>query len=175
MEQQMYQDDQNEISLRDILRILKKRKVWLIATFIIVVGLVAGYLYQATPIYQASATLWVEPTRSNSSIEDLFSVQTGAGTTRISTEVELIKSRRNIEKIIENLKLVEYYRSISDTQRQVTASGLVGTISEMISISTVKDTNIVKIAVENADPVIARDIANTLATVYNDMLRDLAQ
>ncbi len=175
MDQQIYQDEQNEISLRDILRIVRKRRLWLIVTFIIVVGLVVGYLYQATPIYQASATLWVEPTQSSSSLEDIFSLQSGTGTTRISTEVELIKSRRNIEKIIEELNLTDYYSRPSGNGGEVTASSLIGSITSMISVSTVKDTNIVRISVENENPGLARNIANTLAVVYNDLLRELAQ
>lgn len=174
VEQQIYQDAQNEISLRDILRIVRKRRWWLIATFIIVVGFVVGYLYQATPIYQSSATLWVESSQGSGSLEDLFSIQT-TSTTRISTEVELIKSRRNIEKVIDNLDLVTYYQRLAGNERQISKSSLVNTISNMISVSTIKDTKIVKISVENANRLLARDIANTLAVVYNDLLKELAQ
>jgi polysaccharide biosynthesis transport protein len=175
VEQQTYQENQNEISLKDILRIIRKRKFWLIATFIIVVGLVAGYLFRATPIFQASATLWVEPTQSSSSFEDIFSLQGGTNTTRISTEVELIKSRRNIEKIIEDLDLIDYYSRLSGSKNTININSLISSISGMISVSTVKDTNIVRIAVENENPNLARNIANTLSLVYNDMLKELAQ
>ncbi|NQT59901.1 MAG: polysaccharide biosynthesis tyrosine autokinase [Bacteroidetes bacterium] len=175
MDQQTYQENQNEISLKDILRIIRKRKFWLIATFIIVVGLVAGYLFRATPIFQASATLWVEPTQSSSSLEDIFSLQGGTTTTRISTEVELIKSRRNIEKIIEDLDLMDYYSRLSGSKNTININSLISSIASMISVSTVKDTNIVRIAVENENPNLARNIANTLSLVYNDMLKELAQ
>ena len=175
MEQQTYQESQNEISLKDILRIVRKRKFWLAATFIIVVGLVAGYLFRATPIFQASATLWVEPTQSSSSFEDIFSLQGGTSTTRISTEVELIKSRRNIEKIIEDLDLLDYYTRLSGAKNRTTINSLIGSISNMIAVSTVKDTNIVRISVDNENPNLARNIANTLSVVYNDMLKELAQ
>ncbi|MBL7006077.1 MAG: polysaccharide biosynthesis tyrosine autokinase [Spirochaetia bacterium] len=175
MDQQTYQENQNEISLKDILRIIRKRKFWLLATFIIVVGLVAGYLFRATPIYQASATLWVEPTQSSSSLEDIFSLQGGTNTTRISTEVELIKSRRNIEKVIEDLDLMDYYTRLSGSKNSVNLNSLITSISNMISVSTVKDTNIVRIAVENENPNLARNLANTLSVVYNDMLKELAQ
>ena len=175
MEQQSYQENQNEISIKDILRIVRKRKFWLIATFIIVVGLVAGYLFRATPIFQASATLWVEPTQSSSSLEDIFSLQGGTNTTRISTEVELIKSRRNIEKIIEDLDLLDYYSRLSGSKNTININSLIVSISGMISVSTVKDTNIVRIAVENENPNLARNIANTLSVVYNNMLKELAQ
>lgn len=175
MENEHAFDDQSEISLKDIIHIVNKRKWWLITVFVIVVGLVGAYLYKSIPIYQASATLWVEPSQSGSSLEDMLSLQTGATSTRISTEVELIKSRRNLVKIIEDLDLVSYYRSEDVNKEPVSVESLISSLSSMISVSTVKDTNIVRISVENKDPALAKDIANTLSYVYNEMLRELAQ
>ncbi len=175
MEQQIIQDDQNEISLKEILRIILNRKWWLILTFIVVVSLVVAYLYQATPIYQSSATLWIEPSQSGSSFEDLFAIQAGGSSTKIATEVEIIKSRRNLEKIIEELDLIDRYMKKYDYSSPLTVDSLVNRLNASISVSTVKDTNIVKISVENDDYLLARDIANTLAVVYNSLLKDLAQ
>lgn len=45
----------------------------------------------------------------------------------------------------------------------------------MISISPVKDTKIVKISVQSDDPVLAENIANKLAEVYNDFLKSLSK
>ncbi len=175
MEQQIIQDDQNEISLKEILRIIINRKWWLILTFILVVSGVVAYLYQATPIYQSSATLWIEPSQSGSSFEDLFAIQAGGSSTKIATEVEIIKSRRNLEKIIEELDLIDTYTRKYNYTTPLTVDSLVNSLSNAISVATVKDTNIVKISVEHDDYLLARDIANTLAVVYNNLLKDLAQ
>ncbi len=175
MEQQIIQDDQNEISLKEIIRIILNRKWWLILTFVIVVSLVVGYLYQATPIYQSSATLWIEPSQSGSSFEDLFAIQAGGSSTKIATEVEIIKSRRNLEKVINELDLIERYMKKDENSSPLTVDSLVNRLNGSVSVSTVKDTNIVKISVENDDYFLARDIANTLAVVNNSLLKDLAQ
>lgn len=169
------QDDQNEISLKEIIRILLNRKWWLILTFFIVVGAVVGYIYQTIPIYQSSATLWIEPSQGGSSFEDLFAIQAGGSSTKIATEVEIIKSRRNIEKLIDELDLLVRYSERYEYKTPLTKDRLVNSLTSSISVSTVKDTNIVRISVENEDYLLARDIANTLASVYNNLLKDLAQ
>ncbi|MCF7942324.1 MAG: polysaccharide biosynthesis tyrosine autokinase [Spirochaetia bacterium] len=175
MEQQLHQDDQNEISLKEILRIIKNRKWWLILTFFVVVSVVSVYIYKSVPIYQSSATLWIEPSQSGSSFEDLFAIQAGGSSTKIATEVEIIKSRRNIERLIEELDLVRLYSSRYEYKEPLTPQKLVSALTNTISVSTVKDTNIVRISVEHGDPLLARDIANSLASVYNELLKDLAQ
>lgn len=175
MDQQPILDEQNEISLKDIIRIISSRKWWLLMTFLIVVSFVGVYLYRATPIYQASATLWIEPSQSGSSFEDLFAIQTGGSSTKIATEVEIIKSRRNLEKMIEELDLIGIYTRKYEYKTPLTVDRLISQINGSISVSTVKDTNIVRISVENADYLLARDMANTLAVVYNNLLKDLAQ
>ncbi len=175
MDQQSILDEQNEISLKDIIRIISSRKWWLFLTFLIVVSLVGVYLYRATPVYQASATLWIEPSQSGSSFEDLFAIQTGGSSTKIATEVEIIKSRRNLEKMIEELDLINIYTRKYEYKTPLTVDRLISQINGLISVSTVKDTNIVRISVENDDYLLARDMANTLAVVYNNLLKDLAQ
>ena len=90
-------------------------------------------------------------------------------------QLSQIKSRRNIEKIIEDLDLLDYYTRLSGAKNRTTINSLIGSISNMIAVSTVKDTNIVRISVDNENPNLARNIANTLSVVYNDMLKELAQ
>ena len=174
MEQQFIEDE-NEISLWDILRILRKRKWWIIITFVLAVTGVMFYLYTATPVYSSNATLWIEPSSSSSSIVDIFSLQAASGSTKIATEVEIIKSRRNLEKLIERLDLIDVYSKRYDYDSPLTVDRLVNSLSSSISVSTVKDTNIVRITAEHTDYFLARDIVNTLADVYNDLLRNLAQ
>jgi capsular exopolysaccharide synthesis family protein len=175
VEQQQYLEEENEISLGDILRILRKRKWWIIITFLLAVSGVMFYLYTATPIYSSSATLWIEPSSGSSTIGDIFSLQAASGSTKIATEVEIIKSRRNLEKLIRRLDLVETYQQRYDYETPLTIERLVNSLNSSISVSTVKDTNIVRITAEHDDYFLARDIVNTLAEVFNELLKDLAQ
>lgn len=175
--------DYRELTLEDILRMFKKRMILFVSIVLAVVVVTGIYLIFATPIYEASVTIKVDPT-SQSSVSDLFSSSlTGSSGSNISTEVELIKSRTNIEEIIEVLDLVDRIYS-EETKNRLLAEGysqkdlvtsLTRTISSMITVSPVKDTRIVRVSVQNKDPILARDIANTLADVYNTKLAELSK
>ncbi|MDK2886940.1 MAG: polysaccharide biosynthesis transport protein, partial [Thermosipho sp. (in: thermotogales)] len=168
MDQEVYQD---ELTLEDILHIFRKRFWVFFVTFILTVVLVVIYLIYATPIYEASTTLKIEP-QSQGSITDLFSSQITSSRPDISTEVELIKSRSNIETVVDELNLVSYFK---DTNPEITKNDVINIVSEMISISPVKDTKIVKISVQSPDPILATSIANKLAEVYNELLKSLSK
>ena len=99
----------------------------------------------------------------------------GSTSSKISTEIELIKSRRNLEKVIDNLNLMEYFQAISENPEDVTRNSVVRALEEMITVSPVSDTNIVRISVQSEDKELARSIANNLAVVYNDLLKSLSQ
>ena len=102
----------NELTLEDLLYIFKKRFWVFFVTLMLTVALVVGYLILATPIYEASVTIKVEP-QTQGSIADLFASQISSSRPDISTEVELIKSRRNIEQVIDELNLVDYFKKKS--------------------------------------------------------------
>jgi len=163
----------DELTFEDILRIFRKRFWWFFSTLFVVVTLTVVYLFIATPIYEASVTLKIEP-QTKSSLADIFVSQYTSTRPEISTEVELIKSRTNLEKVIENLKLVDYYKS-KNPEAEINKYSLVKSLSDMITVSPVKDTSIVKISVQNPDPELAKNIANELANVYNELLRKFSK
>ena len=175
--------DYRELTLEDIFRMFKKRMVLFVSVVLAVVVVTGIYLIFATPIYEASVTIKVDPT-SQSSVGDLFSSSlTGSSGSNISTEVELIKSRTNIEEIIDVLGLVDRIYSEETKSRLLSegysdrdlVSSLTKSISSMITVSPVKDTRIVRVSVQDKDPILARDIANTLADVYNTKLAELSK
>ncbi|MFA6656876.1 MAG: polysaccharide biosynthesis tyrosine autokinase [Mesotoga sp.] len=175
--------DYRELTLEDIFRMFKKRMILFVSIVLAVVVVTGIYLIFATPIYEASVTIKVDPT-SQSSVGDLFSSSlTGSSGSNISTEVELIKSRTNIEEIIEVLGLVDRVYSEEAKARLLSEgysdrdliTSLTRSISSMITVSPVKDTRIVRVSVQNKEPILARDIANTLADVYNTKLAELSK
>lgn len=173
-----------ELTLEDIFRMFRKHRLLFVGVIIAAVALTGLYLFFATPIFEASVTVKVEPT-SKSSMSDIFMDQvTGSYSSKdISTEVELIKSRSNFEKVIADLDLAD--RMIEpEVKNKMLQEGyseediidsLVKILSDIITVSPVKDTRIVKISVQHANPELATDIANQLAEVYNEKLADLSK
>ncbi|PNR96991.1 polysaccharide biosynthesis tyrosine autokinase [Petrotoga sp. 9PWA.NaAc.5.4] len=165
---------ENELTFEDILKIFKNRFWWFFLTVIVTVCITLIYLFTATPIYEATATLKVDSSKQGS-VADIFGSQMTTGSSKISTEIELIKSRRNLEKVIENLNLVDYFRANSENPEGVTINDIIKTLNDMITVSPIGDTNIVKISVQSEDPDLARRVADELSLVYNDLLKSLSQ
>ncbi|MBO8161205.1 MAG: polysaccharide biosynthesis tyrosine autokinase [Thermosipho sp. (in: Bacteria)] len=166
---------EEELTLEDILHIFKKRFWVFFITVFLTVTFVVIYLLFATPIYEASVTLKIEP-QTQASLTDIFTQQITSSRPDISTEIELIKSRRNLEKVVDELNLVEYFKNKSQKEDvEISKYDVIEILNNMISISPVKDTKIVKISVQSEDPVLAKNIANKLAEVYNDFLKTLSK
>ena len=75
----------------------------------------------------------------------------------VPTYSEIAKSRNVTEKVISNLKL------------KLTSEAL----GNMIAVSTVNDTEIIKITVTHTDPIIAAKIANETSSVFMIYVADL--
>lgn len=97
-------DDNDEIDLMGLLGTLIDHK-WLIAG-VTGVFMAAGVAYAllATPVYQANALIQVEPKKNDplgfSDISTMLGKESPS-----ATEIELIKSRKNIGATVDNLKL----------------------------------------------------------------------
>ncbi|HIJ57208.1 MAG TPA: polysaccharide biosynthesis tyrosine autokinase [Deltaproteobacteria bacterium] len=98
-----YQEEQ--IDLRDYLRVLLKRR-WLIFTiFMIVVLTVAIHTFSATPIYQATARIVIEKENPNVvSIQEVMAVDT-TGSDYYQTQYKIIESRTVAREVIKRLDL----------------------------------------------------------------------
>ena len=165
---------ENELTFEDILKIFRKRFWWFFLTVVVTVAIALIYLFTTTPIYEASTTLKVGSSQQ-SSVVDIFGSQMSSGSSKISTEIELIKSRRNLEKVIDNLHLVDYFKERSDNPENVTKNNVIKKMEGIITVSPVKDTNIVKISVQSEDSEFARRVADELSLVYNDLLKSLSK
>ena len=165
-----YDSGEEGISIAELLHIFRKRFRWFVIGLVLVVGLAVGYLQIAVPQYESQVSVLVEPIQRSSSFESLLDVS--ASTTKIATEVELITSRKNIEYALGTLDLSSYHNSDGIDYR---SKEVLGNVKERIVVSTVKDTNIVRIAVTDANPAFARDFANALAASYDSLLTGIAK
>jgi capsular exopolysaccharide synthesis family protein len=165
-----YDSGEEGISIAELLHIFRKRFRWFVIGLVLVVGLAVGYLQIAIPQFESQVSVLVEPIQRSSSFESLLNVS--ASTTKIATEVELITSRKNIEYALGTLDLASYRNADGMDYR---SKDVLGDVKERIVVSTVKDTNIVRIAVTDANPAFARDFANALATSYDSLLTGIAK
>lgn len=143
----MYENEEYEvIELREIIEIVKKRIKLIVAVPIVfaIIGAIISF-YFINPVYQASTTLIVN--QSKDSGEAINKGDVDLGKSLIYTYAEMAKSNTVLENTKETLNLEE----LDD---------------KSVAVSPVKDTQILKITVQNTDPKLATDIANTLVKEF---------
>lgn len=138
------------IDLKEYFAIIKKRSwiIALIATIAIIVSVVISF-FILKPVYQANATLIVN-TEKNEETQMITGDQFNVTQKLAVTYGEIITSRSVINPVIKNLGLEETYDELV----------------KKITVSPVKDTQIINISVQDINPKKARDIANEIPEVF---------
>lgn len=143
-----------EIDLRELFWAVMKRW-WLVIMGGLLGVLIAGvYTFQiATPIYQASSAIYMRG--AGNTVASLQDLQIGAELT--NDYEEIFKSRPILEKVVERLGLNMSYKALANK----------------IQLSNPSDTRILRITVNDPDPVEATNIVNTLVEVGMDSVKEI--
>lgn len=149
--------DHSEIDLRQLFQVLRRRLVLLIA-LPLVAGIVAGLIstFVLSPTYSAQTTLWV--IKENSSQINYNDLLLNRNLTK--TYAEVAKSRAVMADVISRLQLSEF--TVTELQ-------------EKLTVTPVRDTEILSFAVEDGDPARAAAIANAVAEAFKVQIRDFMQ
>lgn len=164
----------NEITLNDILRILKRRKYWIFGITLLTVFATLIYLfYFAKPVYEITAIIKLP---RGSSPQIALSPQLtllGVGQSPALTEqIEIMKSRRVLTSVINDLNLIEYFSKKS--KGEVSQESVVSTLSKnVVNVSSVKDTSLIKLTVSLNDREMAYKIARSIIDNYIRVAREL--
>ena len=159
-----------EISLRELIEILLKRKIFIIAITAIAV-LAAGIIsfFVLNPIYEAKVVLMAsnisalnKEQEGTHNIKELLDSISQYPQMSIEAYKEQIKNPNIMEQTIKELNLDE-----KDINRL--------TLRNMITLNTVKDTNLITISVKNKDKVLAENIANTVANKFTVHVSEIAK
>ena len=143
-----------EIELKEIIGYYLKKIPLIILTTILMI--LIGYLYieyYQVPMYYGKTTIILiqknETTNSNNILNETEN-QLNVNEKLVATYSEIIKSRRVLEQVINNLSLDETYEELE----------------ENVSVSDVSDTSIIEITVSNKNNEQATLIANEIASVF---------
>jgi capsular polysaccharide biosynthesis protein len=139
------------ISLRELFYTLRKR-IWLIISIAVVATLASGIIsfYVLTPIYSSSTQLLVNQEKSDQPMYNVGEIQ---------TNLQLINTYNVIIKSPAILDLVANELDMDLTSEQ---------LNEKITVGSEKDSQVLSISVQDADPQMATDIANTTAKVFQN-------
>ena len=172
--------------------ILSKHKWIIIGSLLIMVTLTMFFTFRMEPVYRATATLVIDKEQSKSPLtgERMDFESYVSQSLTFNTHFKLITSRQVLEEVIRRLKLdrqdedievgvfkeilaqvKENIRLLLDQEEKVLTpeEQLTGTVQSLhgkLDIEEVRDTRLLKISVEDHDPALSMDIANSLGNAY---------
>ncbi|TLS35173.1 YveK family protein [Pseudalkalibacillus caeni] len=144
------------ISLKEIFVVLKKR-LNLIILITVIATLVSGIIsyFFITPIYQSSTQILVNQSNSEERTFDFNEVRTNLEL--INTYNVIIKSPTILDKVIAELGLDKSSQQLNG----------------QVTVSNAQNSQVVEIKVEDPDPAMAVKIANTIATVFENEIKEI--
>lgn len=147
-----------EISLKEVLFILKKRMKLILSLFIIAL-LISSIIsiFVLDKVYEANTTLMVGRPKDYASETNLQYNDLILNQKLVSTYGELIKTRAVAEEVIANLNLDISYEQYK----------------EKVNVSLLKDTELIQIIVKDTDPSTAAIIADETANVFMEKVQDI--
>ncbi len=98
-----YNEEEEEINIKEIFQILLKGKWIILLSFILVMAVTIWYTFNKTPIYEASTQILIGAAGNQTAA--IFDIMTPLGNSQmeINNEVEILKSRSLAENTIANL------------------------------------------------------------------------
>jgi succinoglycan biosynthesis transport protein ExoP len=136
-----------------------KRWLWLlILATVLGAGAAYGFSRTQTPVYQAQTTLYINQAPgalTTSSSTDYNSLLTSKSLA--STYAQLLTERKVLESVIPLLP-------VTKTVEQLKGE---------LSVSVVRDTQLIQVTVEDEDPKLAAQIANTLSSQFIDQIQQM--
>jgi len=152
---------EEEIDLREYINVLLKRKGIIILIFLIAVvtAAVASY-FVLKPVYEASAILMISKPKYQVELEPRIQTQFTPEIS-LATYESLIKDIEIEEEVIKRLNLDQPpYELTPDNLR------------EMVTIESIKNTNLIKMSLQAGDPKLVKDIANVWAALFVEKNKD---
>ena len=154
--------DELEIDLSQLFYILWNNVVWILLAAVLCADIGYGIAtFVKTPIYTASADMLVN-NRQNTTSSDTSTVTSSdlnASSSLVSTYSIILKSHTVLEEVINTLGLDYSYSELAN----------------MISVSTVNDTQVMRVTVKNADPQVAMDIVAQIVSIAPAVIVDKAE
>jgi len=160
---------QYDINLREYWRILKKRKL-VVALTAIILGIfsTAFAVFKApAPIYTAVCSIKFE---RETTVEGLYTkTLTWSSGDDIETQVSIITSYSVFEKVAERLGLVPRAAIPADSRIKGNVIRVIDELQSKVEVSRQEFTNLLHIKVQDGNPVFAQKLANSLAQTYKEL------
>lgn len=152
-----------ELDLKELLNMFWSKKLYIM--IIVAIFAVIGFVYTMTmvePEYEAATRLVLAKASSaGNTIADISSITQTEITMNqklVSTYSELIKTKGVLRQVLDNLQ-------IKDVSEDV--------LEKNVTVSSVKDTEVIKITVRNQNPNYSEKLANEIARVFSEQVKQI--
>ena len=148
------------INLQDpeeIFRLLRKRKLWILGSILMGLGLAVAALFLLTPTFVAGTLVMVEPQKVPA--DYVKTTITSSLSDRLRTLEQQIKNRPSMENLINEFGLYQEDRPLVPMER------LVERAREALVVRIVRN-QLVEISFTGADPVVVADVANRVTELF---------
>jgi len=146
------------MTLHEMLLLLKKRMILIVLLSVIIgIGAFAYTQLILVDYYQSYAVLIVSNTDSSTLVNSLTSSEYNLNIQLVNSYQVLCKTDRVLGQVVQELKLPYS----------------VNALKGMVSVSSQSDTEIIRICVTHTDPLIAQQIANTVAKVFQKEVAEI--
>lgn len=150
---------EEEIDLKNLFKMFWDRKLGIIV--IILICTVIGAVYTTfftTPTYLASSTVILAKSGEGQTSETVTQSELTINDKLVSTYSELAKSDAVVREVISNL-------SLKNTSAEA--------LKKQITVTAVKNSQVIKVSVENTDPNLAAKIANETTNVFSEKVSEV--
>ncbi|MBN2225032.1 MAG: polysaccharide biosynthesis tyrosine autokinase [Deltaproteobacteria bacterium] len=163
---------QYEIQLKDLIRILRRRRNIIFFSMIVlgVLSIVFAKLQSPSLLYQAIAKVNYDQTRSLAGITS--PVYYFSPYDNINSQTKIITSFPVLEKAAKKLGYLNKKLSSSEILKSKEHMAVILGLEGQIRCEIEENTNIINIKVTSIDPAMASDIANAVAEGYRDYNRE---
>lgn len=159
--------EETTIDLKEVLRILRKRKLLILRFFVGFLLVALAVSLSWPPTYESESALRVKQKKGlgDSLLGDLPTGSSSATKQLMSTYAEILKSRTVVNALIE-----EMYGEMPENKKPT-----YGAMLSRITTQPIKDTEILKVKVTAKDPQEAAKLTDTLVAIFNGRLTELVR
>ena len=175
-----------ELGLRDYLMILSKRRVSATVIFAIFVLAVTVVTFTMKPVYKATAQVYVESPNMQFNIQQQQMENQTDTAAYLQTQMNILKSEAIARKVITKLHLdtVEFGKEKSISPLAFLASkdaaaaptsmeSSIHAFEKHLNVEVVKNSNLVNVSYETANPELAAQVANETVQTFIDQNIDM--
>lgn len=171
-------DSGSALSLADVLQMLRRHIVFIIASLVICTSASLLYIKHATRIFEATASIRIDPSRAGSlGLNDLTAAQLDSGGEAITTEIAILKSDAVSIDTLYSLSDDEFAHYSGKSKKELgivpgstfltpLQENLLAGFKGSVNAKQIEGTQLVSVSVRNPDNRMAALLANHVIAAY---------